>query len=62
MHPMQKSVAKEELFKAVERALVTAVTQVPVQLICLHLLPLAIIGFAGTEHSVNHLYGSSQSD
>lgn len=28
MHPMQKAVAKEELFKAAERALVSAVTQV----------------------------------
>ena len=32
MHPMQKAIAKEELFKAVERALVSAVTQVRVPL------------------------------
>lgn len=28
MHPMQKAISKEELFKAAERAVVSAVTQV----------------------------------
>lgn len=35
MHPMQKAVSKEELYKAAERALVTAVAQVDTVSVCL---------------------------
>lgn len=35
MHPMQKAIAKEELYKAAERALVTAVAQVNTVSVCM---------------------------